>query len=208
MRKRLSVVIADDEQISLSYLKKLLLELECDVLFEAKDGIQLLGWLKTNEKPDAIFMDLVMPGGAGTEEILKNKMNYPPIVIVSALTDAAEKIHYLIADFVVKPYSKDILSSTINRLYKHIEELKDPKANLVVRCNNTYNSLLLKYVSHFELKNNIFWAYVSGHKFETVWESLQETESRINEMGLVQLSPQFLSDPKPSKGFHYPGTVK
>ncbi|MGN0600357.1 MAG: response regulator transcription factor [Oscillospiraceae bacterium] len=71
-------------------------------------------FLLSNEKPDLILLDLMLPGLSG-EELLPNIKDIP-VIVVSAKADTADKVGLLLggaADYVTKPFELDELLARI-----------------------------------------------------------------------------------------------
>lgn len=70
--------------------------------------------LLSNEKPDLILLDLMLPGLSG-EELLPNIKDIP-VIVVSAKADTADKVGLLLggaADYVTKPFDLEELLARI-----------------------------------------------------------------------------------------------
>lgn len=82
------VLIVDDDP---DYRMMLRMQLEIrhhlDVVGEASDGAEALDWLG-GEQPDAVVLDLMMPGMDGYETIVHLRDRHPdlPVVAYSAVT--------------------------------------------------------------------------------------------------------------------------
>jgi|GEM_PF-618375 len=110
LEKPLNILICDDDTISAAVLKEFLESLGCFVR-AASRGEEALLMLKTY-RPDAVFMDLVMPGMDGYECIRKIRKEYAPerlkIVACSseAFVESVSKAKEAGADyFLPKPFT-------------------------------------------------------------------------------------------------------
>lgn len=117
--KNLKAVIMDDERLAISYLEKILSDLE---------GIEVIGKYQDPRlalteapqlNPDVIFLDVEMPGISGIEAAEKLQELIPgiDIVFVTAYDEYAVKAFELNAlDYVLKPIERDRLVKTVRRL--------------------------------------------------------------------------------------------
>jgi two-component system LytT family response regulator len=116
------VLIADDEPLALSRLRRLLeARPDCQIVAECEDGVSAIDAL-ADTRPDIAFIDIRMPGMDGLEviEILRSKAPsgeaVPAIVFVSAFDEYAvpafrsDALHYLL-----KPIDDDGLDAALNR---------------------------------------------------------------------------------------------
>lgn len=111
-RVRQKILIADDDRVFVELISTRLRAKGFEVLV-AFDGMQaMMGAVKTD--PDAILLDVKMPGGGGLDT-LKNlktstKTNHIPVLVVSALDDprVPETVKALgAAAFIKKPVGFD-----------------------------------------------------------------------------------------------------
>ncbi len=63
----LKVVLADDEPLALLRLDRCLARLGCEVLAKFAHGGDLVAWLQTHDMPDALFLDVQIPGASGLD---------------------------------------------------------------------------------------------------------------------------------------------
>ncbi|MEG0239144.1 response regulator transcription factor [Anaerorhabdus sp.] len=107
-----NILIVDDDMFIGNMLEETLRH-EGYSVNRSYSGSETLLLLKTY-KPDLILLDLMMPGLCG-EDILE-KINEYPIIVVSAKTDVANKIHLLqngACDYLNKPFNIDELLARI-----------------------------------------------------------------------------------------------
>jgi len=160
---RYTILIADDEKISLHLLEKyLLIENNNYSILKAFDGKQALDFA-LKFLPDLILVDWNMPLMNGEEVIVKLKSepstrNIPIIIVSAAMTenDIERAIEAGALDFIKKPIKKIDLKGRINtalklrealldnefqkqRIDSHIDELN--KLSLIVK--ETDNSVLI-----------------------------------------------------------------
>lgn len=104
------ILIIDDD-IHIGNMLGEVLENEGYRVSRAYSGTEALLVLNTH-RPDLILLDLMLPGLSG-EELLP-KITGIPVIVVSAKTDAADKVDLLLggaADYVTKPFNvKELLA--------------------------------------------------------------------------------------------------
>lgn len=107
------ILIVDDDIHISNMLFEVLTKQEYKVS-RAYSGTEALLFL-SNEKPDLILLDLMLPGLSG-EEVLE-KIKDIPTIIVSAKEDMDNKVNLLMggaADYVTKPFDMNELLARIN----------------------------------------------------------------------------------------------
>jgi CheY-like chemotaxis protein len=115
------ILIADDSRFQVELLSKFLEESGFEVL-SALDALQ--AWMTAlRAVPDAIVLDINMPGGSGIEVLrrlrISTKTQHIPVVVVSGSTEpSTEQLakHLGAADFFHKPVDTGQLRDTLSRL--------------------------------------------------------------------------------------------
>lgn len=114
------VLIVDDMITNLQMLRGIL-----EYLFDVtlvKSGKQALAYLKKNELPDVIIMDIDMPDMNGIETARRIQEEYAadiPILFVTALSDkgtVSECKKLGAAGYIVRPYQSTYIKSELNRI--------------------------------------------------------------------------------------------
>lgn len=131
-------LVVDDELSNRVILRALLKKLGYTVV-EAKDGAESVRRF-TDERPDVVFMDVMMPGMDGYEATGRIKSlsgdRFVPIIFLTALTDEDALVKCIEAggdDFLTKPFSHTILRSKIQAM--------DRIRGLHLEINNLYDRM-------------------------------------------------------------------
>jgi two-component system LytT family response regulator len=114
----LRVLIVDDEAPARDKLRRWLIECpDFAIAGEAADGLAAADAIE-KLRPDAVFLDIQMPGLSGLEVAAQlEPAQAPLLVFVTAFDEHAIKAFELNAiDYLLKPYDKDRLRKTLDRL--------------------------------------------------------------------------------------------
>lgn len=121
--KKPIILIVDDEKGNIKLLKAMLMGQDYDLL-EAFGGEEALK-IVSNQNPDLILLDVLMPGIDGLEvcrRIKENKNNRGiPIIMITALTEKEDRIKAMEAgadDFLSKPVDQTELVVRIKSLLR------------------------------------------------------------------------------------------
>jgi two-component system LytT family response regulator len=112
------MLIVDDEAPARDKLRRWLAECpDFEVAGEAADGLAAAAAIEKLQ-PDAVFLDIQMPGLSGLEVAAQlEPAQAPLLVFVTAFDEHAIKAFELNAiDYLLKPYDKDRLRKTLDRL--------------------------------------------------------------------------------------------
>lgn len=117
MAKRILVV---EDDTSIRELLVELLESEGYGVASAVNGLEALKYLQSNENPDLILIDLMMPVMDGyafrTEQLKNNLWNKIPTIVMSAEANAKEKMkNFNITAFLSKPVELETILKTVSR---------------------------------------------------------------------------------------------
>jgi two-component system LytT family response regulator len=129
-----SILIADDEPLARRTLRTYLRELgRRDEIHEAADGQSAVA-LANRERPDLIFLDIVMPGATGLDVI--EQLDYNAHVIFTTAHDqyAITAFELGALDYVLKPFGRQRLERAIERAWS---ASSDPAVRLVARAQET-----------------------------------------------------------------------
>jgi len=112
-------IIVDDEPLAIDGLRKLCERTGlADIVGSATDGAAALQMVEA-ERPDAIFLDIGMPGLSGiavTERLMRTAR--PPLVVFVTAYDhfATEAFDLAVVDYVLKPVEAARLARAIERI--------------------------------------------------------------------------------------------
>ena len=115
------ILICDDSILARKQIKDVITTIGAPTIFEASDGQSAIDIYK-NEKPNLVFLDIVMPkkdGNIAIEEIMSFDSNAIIIIVSSVGTQSQLKcaLEAGATDFIQKPFSKEQI---IEALQKHI----------------------------------------------------------------------------------------
>jgi two-component system LytT family response regulator len=114
-------MLIDDEPLARQKLRNMLnRETEVQICAEAgnlRDSVRII----EKEKPDALLLDVVMPGGDGFE-VLKQLKHVPLVVFVTAYSDYALRAFDVAAvDYLLKPVKRERLHEALLRLHNALQ---------------------------------------------------------------------------------------
>lgn len=207
----LKVAVVEDEPLARERLSRLLKELGCEVVAEFEDGRALLDWLPKAPPLDGLFLDIQMPGGSGLE-VLAELMAPPPVVFVTAFAEHAVRAFEAEAvDYVLKPIFKDRLERSVARLNARqvpvrsgpeLKAMADPKPQrFLVKAGGGNVLIELRKVSHFEVEDEIVWAWAGGKRLRSPWTALSEVEKAFPDGGLLRIQRHLLLRQEAVQGY-------
>jgi two-component system chemotaxis response regulator CheY len=118
---QLTVLVCDDSMLIRKQLGDLLEDLGCRVI-EAKNGIQGVE-LYRQEKPHAVFLDIVMPEMDGIQALqaIRDIDSKAKVIMVSSAATASyvkQALQLGAFSFIQKPYTKEQISQVVLAIRK------------------------------------------------------------------------------------------
>ena len=113
------ILICDDSILARKQIKDVISTFGTPTIFEASDGQTAIDIYKEN-KPDLVFLDIVMPkkdGNIAIEEIMAFDKDAIIIIVSSVGTQSQLKcaLEAGATDFIQKPFSKEQIIEAINK---------------------------------------------------------------------------------------------
>jgi len=126
--KRISIVIADDNDMMRSILRAMLRGEEYDVIGEARNGQAAIDTV-TRLQPDIVCMDVMMPEKSGIEALREIKQARPEteVVMVTSNSDSEtvqESILNGASGFIIKPFNAARVLDTLEKISGRIRQAR------------------------------------------------------------------------------------
>lgn len=195
----LRAVIIDDSAQARKLLRLMLLELAPEIkhVGEAEnvnDGLRLID----KEQPDAVFLDIEMPGKTGLQlaEILLDRNFKGNVVFTTAYNAHAIKAFRLSAiDYLLKPIQEDQLTEAVeklkeekknrdneNRLRALSENLHQERNEvLCIPTNNGFEYIPVMEIEYLEADGSYVKIYCVNNRSKTVSKNLKYFESALTD---------------------------
>jgi two-component system response regulator MprA len=122
----MKILVVDDERAVRESLRRAL-ELEGYEIELAGDGSEALYRLEANEEPDAMILDVLMPGVDGLEVCrrIRGSGSKLPVLMLTARTEVEDRVAGLDAgadDYVTKPFALEELLARVRALLRRTTE--------------------------------------------------------------------------------------
>ncbi|MFK7750834.1 MAG: LytR/AlgR family response regulator transcription factor [Kordia sp.] len=138
-----TIIIIDDEEDARNLLRQYITAYkELQIIGEASNGLDAVK-LINKLKPDAIFLDIQMPGLNGFE-VLTQLDEIPEIIFSTAYDQFAIKAFEVHAiDYLLKPYGKKRFESALSRILKNQENVIPLAEELLQKEANFPSKIIL-----------------------------------------------------------------
>jgi two-component system LytT family response regulator len=139
------VLIVDDEAPARDKLRRWLANhADIEIAGESADGLAAAAAIE-QIKPDAVFLDIQMPGLSGLEVAAQLESDTAPLLVfVTAFDEHAIRAFDLNAvDYLLKPYDRDRLEKSLKRLRERHGAPRSPAAVQTARAQTGSSERLL-----------------------------------------------------------------
>lgn len=213
MKKKVSILILEDEKSATNQLKVELAkleDLEVNVLAELETCRDTVKWLHENDLPELIFMDIQLADGLSLN--LFNHVLIPcPIIFVTAYHKyAIEVFHLNTVDYLLKPIDSNRLSKALNlfflnnevfsqrrqfeQLQRVLTKLDKPQYRQGFLVHYQQKLLLIQTseISYFDIDHrNVYINTRDGRRFSLDY-SLEKLEKQLNPQAFFRANRQML----------------
>jgi two-component system response regulator MprA len=122
----MKILVVDDERAVRESLRRAL-ELEGYEIELAGDGNEALYRLESSDEPDAMILDVLMPGVDGLEVCrrIRDTGSKLPVLMLTARTEVEDRVAGLDAgadDYVTKPFALEELLARVRALLRRVSE--------------------------------------------------------------------------------------
>jgi two-component system, OmpR family, response regulator MprA len=133
----MKILVVDDERAVRESLRRAL-ELEGYEIELAADGREALDRLDGESEPDAMILDVLMPGLDGLEVCrrLRTSGSRLPVLMLTARTQVEDRVEGLDAgadDYVTKPFALDELLARVRALLRRTADEEEGQSGEVIR---------------------------------------------------------------------------
>ena len=134
-------IIIDDEEASVNLLRKLLLKFpQIDIVGTAGSATEALA-LITTQNPQLVFLDINMPGQNGFQLLNNFKVKKFEVVVASGFDYAMNAFKSNAVDYLLKPFSYEDLSITIQRVESKLQQDQGETSGNVPKPENQLDKL-------------------------------------------------------------------
>ncbi|MDR2538337.1 MAG: response regulator transcription factor [Bifidobacteriaceae bacterium] len=145
------------------------------------DGLQAINEI-TQNPPDLIILDIMLPGTDGLEVARNVRKNQPrvSIVMLTARDDEIDQISGFDAGadyYLTKPFSPRVLAATVDAAFRRIERLKKLEIETQTEPEITIGHLRIDYLAH-----QVFWKGDAVHITPTELQLLDLLIKHPNEV--------------------------
>ncbi len=205
----MKVLIIEDEQPAVNRLKKLIKEMDSSIeVIGSLDSVEsVLAWVKNQEMPDLIFLDIHLADGSAFEIFSRTTITQPIIFTTAYDEYAIQAFKVNAIDYLLKPIKKDELKSALEK-YKTLQsttsfdyaklaqQLQKEKSQrlkrFLIRVGQNLKTVEIQDVAYFYTENKITFLTTSEGKRYSVDYSLDRLEEDLDREIFFRVNRQFI----------------
>ncbi|MFT3920477.1 LytR/AlgR family response regulator transcription factor [Cloacibacterium sp.] len=204
------ILIIEDEKLNADRLKRLLLKLRPHIeILSIEDSVtSSLSWLRNNEKPDLIMLDVRLADGLSFEIFNEFKVECPVIFTTAYDEYAVKAFKYNSIDYLLKPIEEEELESALKRYETFIEKIplvntalegllsyiqpKDFRKRFLIPHRDGFKTVLVEDVLYFFTELGVSKAKLSDGNIEIIPQTLEELEKQLDTKFFFRANRQFI----------------
>jgi len=206
----MKILIIEDENLAARRLIKLVKELlpEAEIFGNLDTIVASVEWLKNNQEPDLIFLDIQLADGISFEIFEKIKIN-SPIIFCTAFDQYAIKAFKLNSiDYLLKPIDPEELEHAISKFQSgkkvpsisldQIKSLLQPvqkvyKNRFLVKLGERIQTVDIQEIGFFYSEDKVTLLQTRGGKKYIIDYTLDEVEEMIDPELFFRLNRKYIS---------------
>ncbi len=206
----MNVLIIEDEVTASRGLIKMLNDVypAVNVLAQLASIRESVQWLKSNEEPDLIFLDIQLKDGLSFE-IFDQVSCFAPVIFCTAFDQYAINAFKLNSiDYLLKPYKKDELKQALGKF----EKLRDERGTIdykalsiairkgepvykerfLVRAGKKFYQVFSERIAYIHTQDKVNFITTRENKQYIIDEYLDELEKVLNPTSFFRVNRQFI----------------
>ncbi|WP_333661301.1 LytTR family DNA-binding domain-containing protein [Chishuiella changwenlii] len=205
-----TVLIVEDEKPNSDRLQRLLLSIRPNIeILSVEDSISsTVNWLKNNEHPDIIFMDVRLSDGLSFEIFNKVEFNSPVIFTTAYDEYAVRAFKYNSIDYLLKPIEAEMLEESLKKYENFFEmvplvsmaiegvvnyiQTKEYRKRFLLSYRDGYKTILTQDILYFYTENGISKGVLLNGQTEIIPQTLEELEKQLDPTQFFRANRQFI----------------
>jgi len=199
----LRVIIADDEPLARSRMRRLLRDIEdVEIIAETANGIDTAAAIR-ERRPDLVFLDIEMPGLDGFQVLAELGAAPPAVVFVTAYGQHAIRAFEAEAlDYLLKPVNASRLQKALERARTHVSRgdvndklaailrglrgEEEPLERIAVRAKGKVTFVRAADVTHVQAAGNYARVH-AGKESHLIRQTLSDLEAKLDARRFVRI---------------------
>jgi two-component system, LytTR family, response regulator LytT len=217
----LSVLIIEDELPNAARLEKMLrlLDKDVDIVGIIQNVQESVAWLRSNQHPDLICMDIKLTDGLSFEIFDRTEIHSQVIFITAYDEYALRAFQVNGIDYLLKPVQAAKLENSIRKVKAIIGAITDNsvlvqtlkkihlrqqvyRSRFLISYRDMFLMVPVSEVAYFASENKVTFLTTHANKRYTIEQTLEELESELDPAEFFRVSRQFIISVKSIAQIH------
>jgi DNA-binding LytR/AlgR family response regulator len=208
MKKEMKILIVEDETAAYDNLVDILKGIDPEIIISGyTEGVlQTINWLKTNQMPDLILMDIHLSDGSAFS-IFNSISIETPIIFTTAYDEyAIEAFKVNSIDYLLKPVKVEDMERALAKFRKLTQQdmlnylaqlaqfapMPKYKDKLLIPFKDKLQPVDMGDISCFYTSDKTTRIYLKNGKWYTFSKTLEQIENTINPKDFIRANKQFI----------------
>jgi DNA-binding LytR/AlgR family response regulator len=191
----MNCIIVDDDDITRIEIEQFVKQTPYLVLLGSFSSAKEALDFSSANKPDLIFLDILMPEMTGLDFIQYLQQQRPQIILMSVAKDyAVEAFNYNVTDFLVKPVSLERFIQAVAKAKANIEHSKpeSPAAKFIfAKVNSELIKINTEDILYIEAVGNYISIHIPTERF-VVHTTMKSVLEKLSDKDFIRVHQSFI----------------
>ncbi len=174
----MDLLIADDDALITDQLKHFAGKLGVANVRVTSDGVEALAAIK-QQKPDALILDLRMPGMSGPELLAAIGDEVPVIICTGDRDFAVESYRFHVVDYIMKPVTFDAFARAMRKIEERSANMGGATSTVFVRTGSDIARIDLREVRYVKSDSNYVRFVLADDKEIASLMNMKDLEAKL-----------------------------
>jgi DNA-binding LytR/AlgR family response regulator len=192
----MNCIIVDDDEITLMEVESMVKKASGLKLMETfTNPVEAFNYIMSN-KPDLIFLDIMMPQMSGLDLLKILQKDAPQIIFMTLKQDyASDAFDFEVTDFLAKPITQDRFNKAVDKA-KHIyESNKKPQVGedfIFLKVKNNFVKISLEEITHMESAQDYITVHTTTQGKHTTLSTLKAMQDKLPPNDFIRVHNSYI----------------
>jgi DNA-binding LytR/AlgR family response regulator len=192
----MNCIIVDDDEITLMEVEALVNKTSGLKLMQTfNNPVEAFNFIMSN-KPDLIFLDIMMPQMSGLDLLKILQKDAPQIIFMTLKQDfAADAFDFEVTDFLAKPIREDRFKKAVDKA-KHIyeSEQKQPQSNeyIFLKVKNNFVKIKMEDIIYMESSQDYVNVFTTSNQKHTTLSTLRAMLDKLPPNDFIRVHNSYI----------------
>jgi DNA-binding LytR/AlgR family response regulator len=192
----MNCIIVDDDEITLMEVESMVKKTPGLKLMQTfTNPVEAFNYIMSN-KPDLIFLDIMMPQMSGLDLLKILQKDAPQIIFMTLKQDyASDAFDFEVTDFLAKPITQERFNKAVEKA-KHIyESTKKPQVNedyIFLKVKNNFVKIKLDDITYMESSQDYIIVHTTAQEKHTTLSTLKAMQDKLPPNDFIRVHNSYI----------------